>query len=108
MSSEEVVESVLGMESMEGVELFEAKLLLLMREHARAGMTHDELMFAFARSAFRMALGRMPETYELPPDRSYWMTITAMSDCGCLLDVKMGECDRPEGYTTAHDHDELN
>jgi hypothetical protein len=96
------------MDSMEQVELFEAKLLMLMRDHAKAGMDHDQLMFAFARSAFRMALAMMPETYELPPDRSYWMTITAMSDCGCLLDVKMGECERPEGYTTAHDHDEPN
>jgi hypothetical protein len=65
-------------------------------------------MFAFARSAFRMALALVPNSDELPPDRAYCLTILAASDCGCLLHVMMGDRERPEGYTTAHDHDELN
>lgn len=82
------------------IEEFEDRLLALVGKAADEGMSHDEVMFAFARSAYRLATPAEP-----PPDgRVYRLMVTSRSVCGCLLEVEVCECDQPEDYTGAcHD-----
>ena len=47
------------------IEELEDKLLAMVREAADGGLTHDEVMFAFARSAYRLSTPPEPP----PPGR---------------------------------------
>ena len=82
------------------IEDFEDRLLTMVREAAEEGLTQDEVMFAFARSAFRLATPLEPP----PPGRVYHLMVTSRSECSCLLEVEVGHSEQPEDYKGAcHD-----
>lgn len=73
---------------------FEDELFVLMQKKVASGMSHDEVMFTFARCAYRMATPETPP----PAGQTYFIKITGRSNCGCLLEVEVGDCARPDDY----------
>jgi hypothetical protein len=89
------------------VEELEFQLLTLVKEVSEKGLTLDEVLFAFSRSTYRLAKMLVPD---MPPEgRSYYLTVTGVSGCGCLLEVEMSDHPQPEGYVhSCSDHENPN
>lgn len=82
----------------------EEQLFVLMQKKVADGMSPTEVMFTFARCAYRMITPEGPP----PAGQTYYMKVTGRNSCGCLLAIEVGDCTQPDDFETGGCHEPAN